>query len=152
MEQEEAHKSRWPSLKQNLDQASQELGSLPIMKPSSKTCIPLTHLIFTRRMKIGGNGTRKTVLWTSGRSTAGNPCRRNCYTRDVKGVCSTVIVGIWHSASVSEGDVVIAAISSGTSGLTQPASAPIDQLMQRKQKVKRMKVMNSDMKILSQAV
>ena len=152
MEQEEEHKSRWPSLKQNLNQASQELGFLPIMKPLSRPCIPLTHLTITQRMKIGGNGTRKTVLWKNGKSTAGNPCRRNCCTRDVRGVCSTAIIGIWLSASVTGGGVVIATISSGTSGLTQPASAPIDQLMQRKQKVKRMKVMNSDMKILSQAV
>ena len=152
MEQEEEHKSRWPSLKQSLNQASQELGSLLITKPLSRPCIPLTHLTITQRMKIGGNGTRKTALWKNGKSTAGNPCRRNCCTRDVRGVCSTAIVGIWRSASVSGGDVVIAATSSGTRGLIQPASAPIDQLMQRKQKVKRMKVTNSDMKILSQAV
>ena len=152
MEQEEAHKSRWPSLKQNLNQSSRELGSLPIMKPSSKPCIPLTHLTITQKMKIGGNGMRKMVLWKNGNSTARNPCRRNCCTRDVRGVCSTAIVGIWRSASVSGGDVVIAATSSGTRGLIQPASAPIDQLMQRKQKVKRMKVTNSDMKNLSQAV
>ena len=152
MEQEEEHKQKWPSLKQSLNQANQELGSLPIMKLSSKTCTPLTHLTITQKMKIGGNGTRETVLWKNGKSTAGNPCRRNCCTRDVRGVCSTAIVGIWRSASVSGGDVVIAATSSGTRDLIQPASAPIDQLMQRKQKVKRMKVTNSDRKILSQAV